>query len=673
MAMQSSHAFQLQDLLSNAGDCKDGKTLSVNNGCIGTYIEEHKIFITTPNGSFIPSPPSTTEISLHEDGHFGHHDPTRAPQFFNPKFCHFPVIPCRPGPNNDTHPYCNWLDTIWYDVVDADIVHSTGYLTHIGLLSRDVHSRFQRAFDYINERSSAGHSPKRFSEEFDGFLGLWCARLEALVAVMQSYWLELVAGLDYMECYQPVMNGKARRDNAPNSSHLMGTFTINLDVAEQHIRAGIPMYLVRPVDQFSNQVILKAEKPVVFPLNTSLPSPPFPVVFKGDPSHPQKFHAMHRFTQIFNTYRNPFNFVTVSQSPVVHAEHTQPAASGSSSVSATSDHPTRNQRGKGRALGPLATICLETDNQQRDKFTNLVGTYAPPPIPAWADAINNIDKFSEHSQEREECSRLAQSQSNKEGAIAPSQDKGYVFPDPALLVYASAARQSSFFRQWDHCQDALIYRITSSSSNAKPLRPQLWHELLAMVFKSGNAQGTKAHDLMTQALGSALEAPGSRITTLQAPAPVCDQPLDVEKGTYLVWELCELNFHQELLSLDTHLTHPDLSAKEEDIINFRLGRQEQIMSLFSDGSLVPSTSTSTNRLALGTWPERFEALKSFRDVMRAWDIPLSFAAKGHLGLLGSAASLKTEAALAAHYAQTFFDVFGRPPVLPHLRPSGGMS
>ncbi|KAK0493666.1 hypothetical protein EDD18DRAFT_1108031 [Armillaria luteobubalina] len=474
-------SIMLQDLLSNAGNCKDGKTLSVNDGCIGTYIEEHKIFITTPNGSFIPSPPSTMEILLHEDGHFSHHDPTRAPQFFDPKFCHFPVIPHRPGPNDDTHPYCNWLDTIWYDIVDADIVHSTGYLTHISLISRDVHSWFQRAFDYINERSSAVHSLKQFSEEFDGFLGL---RQSNKVAAMQSYWLELVARLDYMDCYQPVMNGKARREDAPNSSHLMGTFTINLNV------------------------ILKAEKPVVFPLNTSLPSPPFPVVFKGDPSHPQKFHAMHRFTQIFNTYRNPFNFITVSQSPVVH---TQAVASSSSSTSATSCHPTCNQRGKGRVLGPLASA------QASQKKKN--------------NAIANINKFSECSQEHEEHSRLAQSQSNKGGAIAPSQDKGYVFPDPALLVYASAARQSSFFR---------------------------------------NAQGTKAHDLMTQALGSALEAPGSRTTILQAPAPVCDQPVDVEKGMYFVWELCELNFHQELLSLDTHLTHPDLSAKEEDVINFDL-------------------------------------------------------------------------------------------------------
>ncbi|KAK0461479.1 hypothetical protein IW261DRAFT_1428575 [Armillaria novae-zelandiae] len=577
MAMQQSRTFQLQDLLINAGDSKDEENLSVNDGRVGTYIEEHKIFITTLNGSFIPHPPTVREILLHEDGHFGHHDPTRAPQFFDAKFCHFSVIPHHPGPKDDTHPYRNWLDTILYDVIDTDIVYSTGYLTHIGLLSWEV-------------------------------------------VAMQSYWLELVAGLDYMEHYQPVMNGKTRRDDALNSSQLMGTFTVNLDVAEQHIRAGIPVYLVRPVDQFNNQVILKAEEPVVFPLNTSLSSPPFPVIYKGDPSHPQKFYAMHQFIQIFNTYRNPFNFVTISQPSIAHAERTQAAASSSSSISVATGHPRCNQRGKARALGPLASAQASRkkkspSNQQWDKFTNLVGTYAPSLIPAWADAIAKIDKFSERSQECEEHSRLAQSQSNKEGPIAPSHVNGYVFPDPALLVYTSATQQSLFFHQWEHCRDALIYHVTSSSSNAKPLWPQLWHELLAMAFKSGNAQGTKVHDLMAQALGSALEAPGSGTTILQAPAPVSDQPIDIERGKYLVWELCELNFRQELLSLDMHLTHPDSSAKEEDIINFRLKHQEQIIGLFSDGSLVPSMPTSTNRLALPSWSGRFEALKSFRDMI----------------------------------------------------------
>ncbi|KAK0221648.1 hypothetical protein IW262DRAFT_1459908 [Armillaria fumosa] len=479
------------------------------------------------------------------------------------------------------------------------------------------------------------------------------------VAAMQSYWLELVAGLDYMEHYQLVMNGKTHRDDTFNSSQLMGTFTINLDIAEQHIRARIPVYLVRPVDQFSNQVILKAEEPVVFPLNTSLPSPPFPVIYKG--THPILRNSMQctvscRFSILIETHSTsspspslPLYMLSALklQLPVLHLFPLQQAIR----------HAIRGERQE-----HLVLLLVLRHPERKNK----------PAINNGTNAIAKIDKFSEHSQEHEERSRLSQSQSDKEGPIAPSHVNGYVFPDPALLVYALATWQSLFFHQWEHCRDALIYHVTSSSSNAKPLRPQLWHELLAMAFKSGNAQGTKVHNLMAQALGSALEAPSSGTAILQAPAPVSNQPVDVERGKYLVWELCELNFRQELLSLDTHLTHPDSSAKEEDVINFWLKCQEQIMGLFSDGSLVPSMPTSTNRLVLPTWSERFEALKSFRDVMRAWDIPLSFASKGHLGPLGSEVALRTEAALVAHYAQTFFNVFGQPPVLPHLRPSGGM-
>ncbi len=43
--------------------------LSVNDGRIGTYIEEEHIFITTPNNTFIPHPPTTRQVHLYEDGH----------------------------------------------------------------------------------------------------------------------------------------------------------------------------------------------------------------------------------------------------------------------------------------------------------------------------------------------------------------------------------------------------------------------------------------------------------------------------------------------------------------------------------------------------------------------------------------------------------------------------
>ncbi len=101
------------------------------------------------------------------------------------------------------------------------------------------------------------------------------------VAAMQRYWLELVARLDYMEIYQPVMNGKTQHNDSFDFTRLMGTFTLNLDVAKQHMKAGIPVYLVGPTKEFVNQIILKANKPIILNVNNTIPKPLFPVVFEA--------------------------------------------------------------------------------------------------------------------------------------------------------------------------------------------------------------------------------------------------------------------------------------------------------------------------------------------------------------------------------------------------------
>ncbi|KAK0430779.1 uncharacterized protein EV420DRAFT_1657318 [Desarmillaria tabescens] len=191
------------------------------------------------------------------------------------------------------------------------------------------------------------------------------------VAAMQQYWLELIAGLNYMEIHQPVMNSKAQRNDSFDFNCLMGTFTLNLDVAEQHMKAGIPVYLIQPTEQFINQIILKAKKPIILSVNDTIPKPSFPIVFE------------------------------------------------------------------------------ESLQSARDKFADLSGTYAPLPIPMWSTANVSINQNSEHSQQHEEGVHCAQSSPNTNN----SQDynKGYAFPDPALLVFASATRQSTYFRQWEHC------------------------------------------------------------------------------------------------------------------------------------------------------------------------------------------------------------------------------
>ncbi|KAK0478072.1 hypothetical protein EDD18DRAFT_1364889 [Armillaria luteobubalina] len=213
-------------------------------------------------------------------------------------------------------------------------------------------------------------------------------------------------------------------------------------------------------------------------------------MFSGDPSHPKKFDAMHHFMRIFHTYCNPFNFPTVSSPPPPAI----PLISASPSPSvppSTSGAPVHNQRSKTRASGPLDKGSLQrskTKNLQlmRDKFADLCGRYAPLTIPAWL----KLDAFrAEHDATAERRTTMSK--------------WDMLSPDPGLFVYASATQQSIYFHQWEHFQDALIYCVASSTSNAMPVRPQVWRELLAMPFKKEHTKTTKAHDTMLDMMGTA--------------------------------------------------------------------------------------------------------------------------------------------------------------------------
>ncbi len=190
-----------------------------------------------------------------------------------------------------------------------------------------------------------------------------------------------------------------------------------------------------------------------------------------------------------------------------------------------------------------------------------------------------------------------------------------------------------------------------------------------MPFKKESTAMTKDHNIMVEMMVTALQAVSAK-TTLQVPPASLDQPFNVERGRYLVWELCELNFRLELLALDAYLTRSVRSSTQDDA-DFRLQRQNTILKLFPEESIIPSSvsGSSSCRLASSVWQDRCGALKFFKDVMQQWVVPLPQKAMGFLGPSEDEVSLTVEKSLAAHYAQTFFDCFGQPPVLPRIRPS----
>ncbi len=74
-------------------------------------------------------------------------------------------------------------------------------------------------------------------------------------------------------------------------------------------------------------------------------------------------------------------------------------------------------------------------------------------------------------------------------------------------------------------------------------------------------------------MGAALQMPRPDV---RSPTTHTDKPFDVNRGHYLIWELCELNFQLELLAIDAHLTRSLVS----DNTDFQLKHQNAILKLF---------------------------------------------------------------------------------------------
>ncbi len=249
-------------------------------------------------------------------------------------------------------------------------------------------------------------------------------------------------------------------------------------------------------------------------------------------------------------------------------------------------------------------------------------------------------------------------------------DLYYYFPDPGLVTFANAERQKVYLRQLNHVLDSLIYRASSVHSDALPVHPQKWRNLLGLTYKrdtssTSNPGFKEAEDL----LGSCMRAQGVAVNLMSPPLPD-DVPFDRRRGQELVWHLSELNFRAELLALDGRQTHAPPSGDDEDIAtvtaNFRMAREQAVLKVFPEQSVTFADATVANTgLSSHDWKTRATRLQALRDVMQKWDAPLPVNCLGCLaGTECDEVGYRIERMLAAHYAQTFYDSFGRAAVLP---------
>lgn len=306
----------------------------------------------------------------------------------------------------------------------------------------------------------------------------------------------------------------------------------------------------------------------------------------------------------------------------------------------------------------LKHCFLDTKPQTagRDKFLPLNSPYAPYPIPAWSAALQAVD----------------QSPSNLVEASKTMGHYGhYVFPDPGLLIHPATA--AKYIESWLRVRDVWFMRMAKEPSLA--LSSQSWRTFLAIDDTVPGKGDTKAarrcQEVLDLLLPSTDMYPGvGRRSGLLGPIvwqgreypPGVLPPENVVRE--ILWELYEVNFIHELLSLDRRACQ-DLDLSDATQL---FDRETKISQCFHTSSFRHVSIPSENLgLADDDFDKRFQFVTPLVFVMNSWkgEKPAILAGDLFDLQLTPSGARDLEIVVAKYYCQQFFNYFGRAAQVPH--------
>ena len=288
--------------------------------------------------------------------------------------------------------------------------------------------------------------------------------------------------------------------------------------------------------------------------------------------------------------------------------------------------------------------------------------FAPFSIPVWKTALQGVDTS---------LSRLV------ETAKTSKHYGHYTFPDPGLFISPTSDKtKAQYIESWLQIRDAWFLRLGKEASLA--MSSQTWRTFLAVDLNVPVKGETKAANRCREVLdviipktnaypGVKIRDPSSKDNPFvwqgkEYPSGVLPPEDTVQQ---ILWELYQLNFIHELLSLDCRAcAELDLSDTTK-----LLERQVKISRCFPAGSFQYITIPSQNcGLAADNFNKRFEFVINLYLVMKSWkgDQPGVFMLlEESVRKLTRVAAISFEQCVVEYYCQQFFNYFGRAAQIPH--------
>ncbi|KAH0834936.1 hypothetical protein J3R83DRAFT_10626, partial [Lanmaoa asiatica] len=628
------------------------------------YDRDGSTVYTFPNMVFIPEPHNADEeLRVRADGRFGTADCFHWPQLYAEEVCYAICIR-----RKDHHPSPDPLSFAWYRPTRDDFKPLPHAAFLVSKLKQDkaagIATLLKITSDQYNEwKKSCGEkvdiaSHMLKSLEHDVLLllnhPLTFHDLVVFVAQAQRYFLDLVAFLDYVSHVQHRITYPTTA-HTPVRSDWMGCFTHSTKVCDDLFHAGVPVWLIR------NNYTITEQTNIVKVVNFAFPdeiirsmysengrSLPFPCLFNGPGGFTRHFHTRRHYV------------ATKNLTPVAFQ------ASSSQAASHVGSHPTRAQTR--RVQHKKLTQTQSTGAKQnggRDKWLEVREPEMPLSFNIWANAMQRVDK---------DPTRV------KKNMV----DQGYHVPEPALFVTCqSPERRKLFMTNWLAIRPLWYSRLDHDPPAQFP-SPQEWREILHCIPSKDELEAAPSSSLGNKT------AKGRKLAALEILGKVAASmtqdslaPKDtVEwRGRYIpvsslsnppprliqaiLWEIFEIGWRYELCALDQAL-NPQIWA------NHRTVRLSLIHAIFRGSAGLVLWSEPLPKVAgdLGltdAWANNESVLRSFCFLLASWpDAHPSFSYIPSLDPASKQAqAYEVMSRVCMFYVQTFFDHFGRPPLLPH--------
>lgn len=277
----------------------------------------------------------------------------------------------------------------------------------------------------------------------------------------------------------------------------------------------------------------------------------------------------------------------------------------------------------------------------------------PLPILAWQNALKAVDS-----------SPTNLDPSNRSNP----HDGKYLFPEPGIFAgVTNESRRARYFATWQGTKAVLLFRAFNASSTAVPLSGQEWRDFLIGNL-NGTFKGTRnleAQQKFRNLFAGCLDELAIDFDNFLPPTNTIPPSVNPPEAQEVLWELSELNFRFELMSLDRRASK---TTGDEELLD----RQDMISRCFPNNNFIVELPHATRGLASLDLKERLPVLLRLRALMRDWcgnkPMQLLLEDREALDLYSEYDILSLEDAVARFYTQSFFNFFGRAAVIPTRLP-----